>query len=258
MKRLAALLFTAGLMWHGNASRAADPAYPDVAPTVPQVPQPVLTNGEVVAPAAWSNGTANGPRSFRLPTFTGLGKPKAEPWCDNCTPAVRNLPPLPGGLSGGSCAGDNCRGGVAAGHDGSCWDKFKGWLCFRYTPVHLGYTPVPYHPPLYVWFPLHNCTAGHAGGGCSGPGGASGPGAAPLAAGGWRMPGRDTAGGCKPCPTPGEEVLPGYRFANPETKAVALPPPGQSAVSTSSYKVPATGVPYKPTTANPANPFTRP
>lgn len=173
---------------------------------------------------------------------------KAGRFCDDCTPACRHpLPALPAGLGTRDCAGTRCAGGRV---DGDCWDRFKTWACYRQTPVHLGCVPTPRHVPLWAWFPCtetagcgagqcgpNGCVAGgHAGG--AAPASPTAPAAPAVAGRGKLLPGRGVAGGCQPCPTPGEVVMPGYRLANPESPAVVGVPPGQTPVAISSYKTP--------------------
>lgn len=166
-------------------------------------------------------------------------------WCSDCAPAVKHpLPPLPAGISGdarvvntatpgGNCADGNCADGNCGHAHGSCWARFKNWLCFKQTPLHFPCAPTLRYAPLYTYAP---CAEGY---GCANGVGAPacGPG---VAAGGAKhglgLPGRGGAG-CTPCPTPGAPVMPGYRLANPEAPAAAgQPVPG--VIETSSLKVP--------------------
>lgn len=282
MKRLALLAFTAGFFWSGLVARADEP---QMAPTVPQVPAPLLSSGTLVpagpgAPAGYDFRTASGPvcvpetqkacsgskwsRFNPLAVFNRGGK-GCEPY-DDCAPAVRHpLPPLPGGV-GGNCPGGTCMGGGSRGGlgldldaDGSCWRRFKGWLCYRPTPIHLGCTPTARHVPVYQWFPCES-GAGCGPAGCAAPRVAAASGPTIDAARLTGLPARGISGGSSPCPTPGEEILPGYRLANPERPSVVGKPVGQLPVETSSYKqpVPAAGVPYKPATTNPVPSLPRP
>lgn len=160
-------------------------------------------------------------------------------WCSDCAPAVKHpLPPLPAGISGdarvvsgpatsGSCADGNC----GHGHThGSCWAKFKNWLCFKQTPLHFPCAPTLRYAPLYTYAP---CVEGY---GCAN--GVGAPACGPVAGKhGLGLPGRGVAGGYTPCPAPGEPILPGYRLANPESPGAA----GQSVpgvIESSSFKVP--------------------
>jgi hypothetical protein len=180
------------------------------------------------------------------------GKPGK--FVNDCAPPYRQpLPPLPDGLGLRDHAGGNCAGGRC---DGDCWDRFKTWLCYRQTPVHLGCVPTPRYAPLWAWFPCTDhagCGANNCGpNGCARPvghGHAAAPGTVtpmfpavpPLIGRGKLLPGRGVTGGVQPCPVPGEVVMPGYRLANPESPAVVGVPPGQTPVAISSYKVPASG-----------------
>jgi hypothetical protein len=253
MKRLAVLTLTAVVAWGGSAVRAADP-FPlptGFAPTAPRVPAPTVKGGSVM-PAATTGPAAGAvqvagfgaaPRVLASDWTRG-----ARTWCTDCAPAVRQpLPPLPD-VSG--CAAGDCA--AAGGHDGSCWAKFKTWLCFRYTPIHLGLTPTPRLTPLYTYFPCAE-RAGCADGNC-GPGGCA-PGHPRL--GGGLFGNR----GCTTCPQPGESVIPGFRLA---ASTVGTPVPVPSAVPTgevipSGFRLPPhpqATVPYRPTA--PSQPVVRP
>ncbi len=211
MKRLELLTLTAAVVWGATAARAADPLPlpTGLAPTSPRVPAPVLKNGSVVPLGAAPTAGPVQPVGFRAPGLVPAGDwtRGANVWCTDCAPAVRYpLPPAPV-----SCATNSC----ARGHDGSCWEKFKGWLCFRETPIHLGLTPTPRITPQYTLFP---CTerAGCGDGNC-GPGG--------CATGHPRLGGGLVGGrGCTTCPTPGESVMPGFRFATPTAGTPAAYP----------------------------------
>ncbi|HYH63813.1 MAG TPA: hypothetical protein VD866_03850 [Urbifossiella sp.] len=237
MKRLAVLTLTAAVMWGGSAAWAADPLPlpTGFAPTAPRVPAPMLRNGAVVpatsAPAVGPVQTVG----FRAPGSVPASDwtRGANVWCTDCAPAVRHpLPPAPVSCATGACAG---------GHDGSCWEKFKGWLCFRQTPIHLGLTPTPRITPQYTYFP---CTegAGYASGNC-GPGGCS--------TGHPRLGGLVGGRGCTTCPTPGESVMPGFRFANPSVGGPAPHPvaaPASEVLQTGFRRPtqPSPAVPYRP------------
>lgn len=245
------------------------------APTAPQVPAPVLVDGLPV-PAdggtvagtklrdrlgagpvrlAGCEGERCGPKlpSLGLGLFgkkAGDGYEPYDPlpggkmrWCSDCAPAVKYpLPPLPAGISGdtrvirtptagGTCQDGNCGRGHTAG---SCWAKFKNWLCFKQTPLHFPCKPTLRYAPLYTYAPCvegYGCANGMGAPAC-GPAVATG-----VAKQGLGLPPRGVAGGCTPCPTPGEPILPGYRLANPEAPVVTgQPVPG--VIETSSLKVP--------------------
>ena len=238
MKRLAVLTLTAAVVWGASAAQAADalPLPTGFAPTAPRVPAPMLKNGAVVplgaAPTAGSVQTVG----FRAPGLVPAGDwtRGANVWCTDCAPAVRHpLPPAPVSCATGGCAG---------GHDGSCWEKFKNWLCFRQTSIHLGLTPTPRITPLYTYFP---CTerAGCGDGNC-GPGG--------CAHGHPRLGGGLIGNrGCTTCPTPGEPVMPGFRFANPTVgtpaaPAVLAPPSDVLQTGFRRPTQPQPAVPYRP------------
>ncbi|QDU21566.1 hypothetical protein [Urbifossiella limnaea] len=241
MKRLTVLALTATVVWGASFARAADPLPlpTGLAPTTPRVPAPVLKNGSVVPIAATAAPTAG---AVQTVGFRAAGSVPASDWsrganvwCSDCAPAVRHpLPPAPVA----------CATGTARGHDGSCWEKFKSWLCFRETPIHLGLTPTPRAAPQYTYFP---CTerAGCAAGNC-GPGGCA-PGHPRL--GGGLIGGR----ACTTCPTPGESVMPGFRFANP-TAGMAPPQVATtpaSGVVPSGFRTPAQPQPAVPYRATP-------
>jgi hypothetical protein len=76
--------------------------------------------------------------------------------------------------SANSCVGHGCEAGKHFSA-GECWDKFRGWFCFRgdrgcYLPC---FTATPYRPPLYNWFPCDSGCASNCGScgqaGCGGP-----------------------------------------------------------------------------------------
>jgi hypothetical protein len=253
-----------------------------MAPTSPSVPVPVLTADGVVSeataarvrlrdrlgcgpvriPAECEGGSCSGPRLSGFSLFgkadagsCATGSCRAKPqWCTDCAPAVRHpLPPLPSGIitvghnevvggGGAACPDGGC--GTRGCGDHSCWDRFKAWLCYRPTPVHLPCTPTPRITPLYTYVPCQDrpglpggCATGHCGGGKFGHGHGLG------------LPARGVNGTCTPCPAAGEQVIPGYRLANPEGPAVAPPAP----VVNSAYRTPAQVVPtaYRPTTPAP-------
>lgn len=238
MKRLAALTLTAIVLCGVPAARGADPLPlpTGFAPTAPRVPAPTLKNGVIVPVAATTAPTAGAVQmvGFRAPGSVPAADwtRGANVWCTDCAPAIRHpLPPAPVSCNTGSCGG----------HDGSCWEKFKGWLCFRQTPVHLGLTPTPRMTPLYTYLPCTEragCSDGHCGpGGCA-------PGHA-------RHGGLIGGRGCTTCPTPGESVMPGFRFANPTVAAptpqpVAAPPSEVLQTGFRRPTQPAPAVPYRP------------
>lgn len=217
MKRLAILALLAAL---GPVSAADIPLPTGMASTEPTVPAPVLLGGvpnsqvsfrdrlgigttyeptvveeSVAGPRLWNRMLSWRPcrdcALFQAPT-----------WCDNCAPAVRRpLPPLPGGLSAGQCATGQCE---APAKSGSCCEKLKNWMCFRYTPVRLPLIPTPKDPALYTYFPTQERAGVCAGGNCA-TGGHFGKLRAGCA----------TGAACVPCPAPGEAIVPGYRLANP-------------------------------------------
>lgn len=136
MKRLAILSLAAGFFWSGGGLQAGNPlpqpTTTGIAPTVPQIPAPVLTNGELVQPGGGGIGAqirdwlgcgpvhvpgveatpVTGPRLFHgfsgLSLFNRAKKSDVEPydpfrarrrWCEDCAPVVRHpLPPLPNGV----------------------------------------------------------------------------------------------------------------------------------------------------------------
>lgn len=266
MKRLSGLILTAAVAWPAGSLTAADPGATGPAPTSPQVPAPRVRDGHLVPPVSGAYHSAEtgadqvympaggpavgyGVRGFGGGAFKSMfgqspakdcdphdplcRKPK---WCGECAPAVRYpLPPPPAGSADGgvrrighfeptpACAA----GGCAGGDDRSCWERFKGWLCFRQTPVKLPRTPTARITPAYTYFPCVDrpgggCSSGNCGAGVSGAGGHAS-----------LMPGRGV-NGCVSCPTAGEAVMPGYRLANPN------PPAGGATggVISTSYSLP--------------------
>lgn len=217
MKRLAILVLFAAL---GPVSAADLPLPTGMAPTQPSVPAPVLMGGIPAdghvsfrdrlgigaAEAMPAEAVPAGPRlwnrmlSWRPCRDCALFQ--APTWCETCAPVVkRPLPPLPAGISTGSCATGACA--TPAKASGSCCEKLKNWACFHYTPVRIPLTPTPKEPALYTYFPTRERAGLSAGGDC-----ATGH-CAKL------RPGCATGPACVPCPAPGEALVPGYRLANP-------------------------------------------
>ncbi len=324
MKRLAVLILTSAVVWSGGHLPAADPQPVPllsgiVAPTTPQVPIPVLVNGDVVAttdPAASRlreilgsgpllvpgpvDSPTVGPRRFgqRLGIFRFRLRGTSDQasaltggpmrWCEDCAPAVRHpLPPLPPGVI--NAAGDtrvkqgrlwqvgyntpstpatpavSCpSGGCGGGHDGSCWSRFKAFMCYHPSRIHLGLTPTPRITPFYMYFPCYD-NVGYGPGGCAtgkcatGKCATGGPPTAGCATGACAptrfgisrpivgLPPRGVAGSCQTCPQPAGPVMPGYRMAAPETPGVAgqntTTPIDTSSVVTSGYR---TVIPFTP------------
>lgn len=138
-----------------------------LAPTVPIVPPPVLTDGGVRAPAAghWGgNGRVFGPNNW-----SPLRSPVA--------PAAAEVPPVPhhSGYAvpqppahGGACGPTGCAP-ASCGRDRSCWEKFKAWAGFAPSKTELPkLRPVPYVTPLQGAFSCATpagcapCGTGHA------------------------------------------------------------------------------------------------
>jgi hypothetical protein len=169
MKRL--LVLVAGLSSFAQV-RAQEGT---LAPTVPVVPAPVVQNGNLT-PAGGNGGwgASTGPRlpafsrwsPFRNPATASVGEPVGTP-----SGYGYPVPPLPAGVGGadgrcgpGGCAPTGCAPGRARGHDGSCWEKLKNWLCYHPTKTELPkLCPTPYYTPLQGMFP---CTPGGCGAGC--------------------------------------------------------------------------------------------
>ena len=143
-----------------------------LAPTVPVVPMPVVQNGSPMAPLTGngSGGFGSGFRGidvtkwspFRNPVTAGAGVSDMLPAPPVEFPIVPLPPPQPVPLAfnrpraacgfGGPCG----LGGCASAHSGSCWGRFKAWLCFHQTPTELPKCrPAPYEVPLMGMFPCH-------------------------------------------------------------------------------------------------------
>jgi len=138
-----------------------------LAPTVPIVPPPVLTDGGVRAPAAGHWG-GNG-RVFAPNNWSPLRSPVA--------PAAAEVPPVPhhSGYAvpqppahGGACGPTGCAP-ASCGRDRSCWEKFKAWAGFAPSKTELPkLRPVPYATPLQGAFYCATpagcapCGTGHA------------------------------------------------------------------------------------------------
>jgi hypothetical protein len=203
MKRIAILFLLAAA---ARTSAADLPLPTGYAPTSPSVPAPVFKNGTKSEPvsqktgvvAAAASGAACGPRVPSLRPFQNSAVTQTT-WCENCAPAVkRPLPGLPAGITDGKTAAVAPR----SGHDGSCCEKLKNWICFHYTPVHTPHIPTPKQPALWSYFPT-----------VEGPG--YGGGCADGRCG--KVIGHAIgAKSCVSCPTSGEAIGPGYRLANPE------------------------------------------
>jgi hypothetical protein len=226
MKRLAAFLLLAGLSQ--TPARAADPAPGAPIPTSPQVPVPALDrNGEVIRTSGLR--VAMPPRD--PVRYAGDAAPQSAPAAPLPAPTGMQVPlgfapAAPGAADCGTCAtGRHARG--------SCYERFRQWLCFQPTTRDAlpKLNPHPYVGPITGTF---FCTSGAGcgtGGGAGCPTGACPPG---LVGRGGVMPGRGCNGGCVP---PADDAIAGYRFAPVESSAVA---PGRLAQ-------PAAHTTYKPT-----------
>jgi hypothetical protein len=274
MKRLAIL----AAVVFGPAAHAAPPDAPPIpefppgaqlAPTLPQVPRPVLNGTDLKQGEA---GRAEIPipqpptRHHIRPTV------KVEPGPDSIpaglpargpnggtgtatlpVPGTPTLPPppvpdtpAPPAPAAPTCGPEGC----AAGHR-NAWHRFTGFLFYRQSSVYFGLHPTPYVGPYHTLFPCEERApcgpAGCAAAGHPAPAVGQAPAPEPGPAGGatstrpslgWRLFNR--GGAVKPergWATAGE-TIPGYRLATPETPAVTgerYPTP--PAVGTS-YKVP--------------------
>lgn len=205
--------------------------------------------------------------------------PAKKGWCETCAPSARQpLPALPAGPDMGAyrvrrasaveappaappapppappaaagCPTGHC-GVVADRHSGSCWDCFKRWVCYRYTPVKLPHVPTQRDAPQWTYGTCREgprTAAGCAGGTCA---------TGPIGGHAGRV---KKADGCAPCPVPGDAVMPGYRLANPELHGVSpqrAAGPVVSPVVPAGYKPqpPAPAVPYKGGTTPNQRPF---
>ncbi|MDB5311461.1 MAG: hypothetical protein JWO38_5663 [Gemmataceae bacterium] len=188
MKRFAVMALLAGFLWSGNSLPAADPVPlpppTGMAPTVPQVPVPVLSDGLPI-PAA------DGPRTRVLDRFgCGVGRkagcdgdrccsrlfgrlmgvslfkttevgsepydsyPGKPRWCSDCAPAVRKpLPPLPANVWGGTWDHAGGAGRVSDGgacSTGTCAAGSGGHgvgHCWQKFTGWLCYRQTPFHMP---------------------------------------------------------------------------------------------------------------
>jgi hypothetical protein len=121
------------------------------------------------------------------------------------------------------CAGPDC-GTCTTGHAlGSCYERFKQWMCFQPTTRNAlpKLNPHPYVGPITGTFP---CTSR---GGCGTGGGCAADSSCPpgMVGRGGLMPGRGCKGGCVP---PADDAIAGYRFAPVESPTIApghLPQP---------------------------------
>lgn len=134
-----------------------------LAPTAPIVPAPVLQNGNVLNSAT---GRAGGSRLFPAPKWSLLRSPMAASSADAAALPPDYVPalPPPGAVPGAGVAvpaGACADGGCAPGHGRSCWQRFKQWLCFQYSPSDLPKCqPTPYITPLQGLFPCAGCGCG--------------------------------------------------------------------------------------------------
>lgn len=200
---------------------------------------PEATAAEAAKPGPLARMFQRTPKKYVADPYDPYPAKKA--WCETCGPAVRHpLPPLPAGLDLGAygvrrasadepaqpapaqpagvtvphAVAGGCAAGACAADAGrpsrSCWECFKGWLCYRQTPNYLPLIPTQRNAPLYTYGTCREGTgygAGCAGGACGtghGFAGRAGSGAA-----------------CTPCPVASESVMPGYRLANPELPGMA-------------------------------------
>src|SRR6185312_4428230 len=191
MKRLTvvAVLALVGPRWLW-AGEGALPLPTGMAPTMPQVPAPVLVDGlPAVQGADWSRTSfrqrlgigvsempmptlesPSGSRTWaRMTSWMPFGKKSGDgtlhdpmiartQWCENCAPAARHpLPPLPANLNtaqpGGSCAVETAPIAAPCAKSGNCCQKLKAWLCYRQTPVHFPHIPSVREPAIYRYFP---------------------------------------------------------------------------------------------------------
>lgn len=181
MKRLYLAAAVVGL-WPG-APRAQE----GLAPTAPMVPAPVLKDGRVQQPTGgWGSGDGRGFATqkwspFRNPATAGSVEPVSAQYA-NYASAV---PPLPVGITNpADCGPAGCG---AHGRDRSCWERFKTFLCFSYTPGGPPRCqPTPFTTPLAGMFP---CT----------PVGSAG-----------------CASGCAPAPLQYGPAMPGYTMPAPQ------------------------------------------
>jgi hypothetical protein len=177
------------------------------------------TTGEVLVQGRVVNAKGDGKPSFvsRISGMFGSSTPAA--------PVV-----IPQGV----CVGPGACAACARDCGGGKWDKIVNWWLFRkdrgcYLPC---FTPNPYRPPLYNWFPCHETVNADGCGGCAG-----GCGAGACGTGGCGL-GGGTCGGPPityyyPTPThpapseprielraPTPNSVPGFRFAGAEIPAV--------------------------------------
>jgi len=277
MKRLAVL--AAAVL--GSAVHAAEPdppPVPQLAPTLPQIPRPVLSGGDLrqgeagraelppsPAPAhhhirptvkvgAGPDGIPAGlpPRGATGGAGTAATAAPPAPVVPSLPPPPvpdkpEPVPPAPAAPPTPSCGPEGCAGG-----HGGCWAHIKSFLCYRQSKVYFGLHPTPYYQPLHLLFPCHE-KAPCGPGGCAVPGHPAGPvvgqDAAPAPAGagtaprvrpglGSRLFNRDAVKPERGWATAGE-TIPGYRLAAPESPAITGQPPRMPPIVGTSYKLPA-------------------
>jgi hypothetical protein len=200
MKRLA--VFAVAAVVSGGAAFAGDLP---VGPSTPQVPAPIIQHG---LPTNQPLGTA--PRSFSIASMfkkTSADVPTVQP-----PPPTAPVPPLPTAMiapvvvAPAACASPAA---CSVADRGSCCDRLKRWLCFKPTAIHVPITPTPCYAPNYEFFA------------CKSNGGPAG-GCAPTGHGLFaRTPKEKCAPSCDPRTGPVDAGLPGFRFAAPESPAVA-------------------------------------
>ena len=232
-----------------------------LAPTVPIVPTPHLQEGKALRPVAGTGtfGVTEKPRMFSLGNWSPFRSlATAGPAESALPPAVASpaypyhgyaIPPLPAGVStagGGMGAGlapaaDCGPAGCGKGHDRTCWERFKAWLCFHYTDTsYPRCQPKPYITPLQGMFP---CTPGWPSG-CATGGCAPGqPAYAPPAYGQPVYPGYPQPMGepVQPMPQPTPPKKPGSDtppavLPTRGVRGAALPPPTRGRVDPATYQ----------------------
>ena len=223
MKRFAVLaVFLGGPAFAGDAPAG---------PTSPQVPPPVIHNGLPTNQPVFDSG----PKPF---AHTSLSRLVKNPVTDSpVLQTSEHLPhplPLPTGLASVPYGPTGCASpaGCAVTTRGSCWDKFKKWMC--YAPCDPGAprpVPTPCYAPHYSYF-LCKESAGNVGG-CAG--GNCAPGRTLIA----RGPKEKCGPACDPLTGPVDAGMPGFRFAAPETPAVGGAPAGP--VVSTAFKMPSYG-----------------
>jgi hypothetical protein len=171
-----------------------------LAPTTPVVPAPVLQNGKVASPAGgWGAGDV---RAFSPAKWSPFRNPalasSVEPISGATYAPQAPLPAVPPLPAAASVPEANCGPSGCGGRNGSCWERFKAFLCYTETTNKLPLRPTPFRTPLAGMFP---CTP-FGGAGC---GTCGAPADAVPAA---------------PVPAPYGPVMPGYTMPVPQAPAV--------------------------------------